>query len=57
MFHDVLAAKAWCETETENFGSITTLALDYGPRDAAHQLATSLREMGLLDSGPTTVAA
>lgn len=57
VFNDVLAAKAWCATETENFGAITALALDYGPRDAARQLATSLHEMGLLDSGPTPVEA
>jgi hypothetical protein len=54
VFHDAVAAKAWCETEMENFGAITTLALDYGPRDAAHQLATGLHDMGLLDGGPMT---
>jgi hypothetical protein len=52
VFHDAVAAKAWCETEMENFGPITTLALDYGPRDAAHQLATGLHDMGLLEGAP-----
>jgi hypothetical protein len=56
VFHDAQAAKAWCAREVENFGPVTTLALDYGPRDAAQQLAAGLHDMGLLDGGPTANA-
>jgi hypothetical protein len=56
VFHDAQAAKAWCAKEVENFGPVTTLALDYGPRESAQQLAAGLHDMGLLDGGPTADA-
>jgi hypothetical protein len=56
VFHDAQATKAWCAREVENFGPVATLALEYGPRDAAQQLAAGLHDMGLLVGGPTVDA-
>lgn len=46
VFVDAVAAKAWTEAEAENFGSIATLALKYGPEGSAHQLVQALADIG-----------
>lgn len=53
IFTDDLDAWSWCNTESENFGPITTMALQQGPRGVAHQLAISLDVLGLLDRAST----
>lgn len=51
VFIDDSEARAWRDTELDNFGPITTLALEYGPSGSAHHLATSLGELGVLSGG------
>jgi transcriptional regulator with XRE-family HTH domain len=53
IFTNDLDAWTWCDTERDNFGPITTMALQHGPRDAAHQLAAGLNVLGLLSHAYT----
>jgi transcriptional regulator with XRE-family HTH domain len=47
-FRDDLDAWSWCDTEKDNFGPIATMALQHGPRGAAHRLGTGLNVLGLV---------
>jgi hypothetical protein len=52
VFVDAVAAKTWTEAEAENFGPITTLALEDGPVDSAHQLVQVLTDIGFPEVAP-----
>jgi hypothetical protein len=52
VFVDAVAAKTWTEAEAENFGSVATLALEYGPVGSAHQLVQVLADIGFPEVAP-----
>ncbi|MGB3442751.1 MAG: NB-ARC domain-containing protein [Actinophytocola sp.] len=47
VFVDAVAARTWAEAEAENFGPVTTLALEYGPGGSAHLLVQVLADIGV----------
>jgi DNA-binding XRE family transcriptional regulator len=50
IFTDDMDAWSWCDSESENFGPITTMALQHGPRGVAHQLAAGIDLLSLAGS-------